>query len=212
MLATCPSGGFLSFRSILHGRDLLREGLIWRVGDGTRINIHHDKWIPRSGSMRPLRAIFLQGITKVANLMVAAGNAWNNTRIDEMFSSDDALDIKKIAIGGPTMDDCLAWNYTKNGIFMVRSAYHLKITMNKLKTRRSESASSVNKHQGYLGLWDTSAPNKAKIHMWRVIRNGLAVGAGLLRRRIKPGVLCAMCGREEPIMHRFWSCQHSVQF
>ena len=84
--------------------------------------------------------------------------------------------------------------------------------MNKLKTGRPESASLVNKHQGYLGLWDTSAPNKANIHMWRVIRNGLAVGAELLRRRIKPGVFCAVCGREETIMHRFWSCQHPLQF
>lgn len=66
-------------------------------------------------------------------------------------------------------------------VFTVRSAYHLRMTMNKLKSGRPESASSVNKHQGYLGLWDTSAPNKANIHMWRVIRNGLAVGAELLR-------------------------------
>ena len=162
--------------------------------------------------MRPLGVVYLQGVTKVADLMVAAGDAWNTARLDEMFSPDDAQDIKQIAIGGPVMQDVLAWNFTKNGTFTVRSSYHLKMTLNKLKTGRPESTSSVNRHQGYLGLWDTSAPNKAKIHMWRVIRNGLAVGAGQLRRRIKPGVLCAMCGREETIMHRFWSCQHSVQF
>ena len=130
--------------------------------------------------MKPLGALFEDGVTNVTHLMVASRDAWNNIRIDELFSPDDAQDIKQIAIGGPSMEDCLAWNYTKNGIFTVRSAYHLRMTMNKLQTGRPESASSVNKHAGYLGLWDTSAPGKTKIHMWRVIRNGLAVGAELL--------------------------------
>uniref|UniRef100_A0A453I588 Uncharacterized protein n=1 Tax=Aegilops tauschii subsp. strangulata TaxID=200361 RepID=A0A453I588_AEGTS len=89
MSATCPSGGSFTFRSILHGRDLMREGLVWRVGDGTSINIHHDNWIPRSGSMRPLGVVYLQGVTKVADLMVATRDAWNTTKIDEMLSPDD---------------------------------------------------------------------------------------------------------------------------
>ena len=29
MNATCPDGGSYTFRSILHGRDLLRAGLVW---------------------------------------------------------------------------------------------------------------------------------------------------------------------------------------
>lgn len=63
-----------------------------------------------------------------------------------------------------------------------------------------------------MALWDTQVPGKAKIHMWRLIRNGLAVGAEVHRRWIKPGVFCVACGREETIHHRFWACQHSVQF
>lgn len=48
--------------------------------------------------------------------------------------------------------------------------------------------------------------------MWRMIRNGLAVGAELHRRQIKPGVFCVACGREESILRRFWTCQHSTLF
>ena len=47
----------------------------------------------------------------------------------EMFSPDDAADILQIAVRGAGVDDYLAWNYTKNGIFMVISAYHLKMSM-----------------------------------------------------------------------------------
>jgi ribonuclease HI len=106
----------------------------------------------------------------------------------------------------------MAWNHTKNGQVTVKSAYHLCMSMGKSNSGRPESSSSVDKHRGWLNLWDTNAPNKAKIHVWRLISNGLAVGAELHRRRIKPGIFCPACGREETTFHRFWGCPHSVQF
>ncbi|VAI55917.1 hypothetical protein VPH35_110151 [Triticum aestivum] len=54
MNTTCPSRGSLTFRSIIHGRELLREGVVWRIGDGTTVNVHHDSWIPRQGSLKTL--------------------------------------------------------------------------------------------------------------------------------------------------------------
>lgn len=163
MTATCPATASYTFRSILHGRDLLREGVIWRIGDGSKVNIHHENWISRSGSMRPLGQVFLGG-TKVADLISSDGRNWNMEKLNAMFSEDDAADIKQIAIGGLGTDDYLAWNFTKNGCFTVKSAYHLKMSMNRARTGRTESSSSVNTHKGYTALWDTSAPGKAKIH------------------------------------------------
>src|SRR3954468_14755634 len=54
LAVTCPVGASYTYCSILHGRDLLREGIIWRIGDGTKILVHHDHWIPRNGAMAPL--------------------------------------------------------------------------------------------------------------------------------------------------------------
>lgn len=129
-----------------------------------------------------------------------------------MFTEDDACDIKQIVVGGPGMSDYLAWNFTKDGQFRVKSAYHLRMSINGLKTGWLGTSSSLAQHKGWLALWGTEAPNKAKIHTWRLLRNGLAVGAELHRRRIKGGVCCTACGREETIYHRFWACPHSKQF
>jgi hypothetical protein len=52
-------------------------------------------------------------------------------------------------------------------------------------------------------------PSKVKIHCWRLIKNGLAVGAELSRRKIKEGVLCIACNRDETLKHRFWECPHA---
>ena len=77
--------------------------------------------------------------------MTSDGRGWNTELVDDMFSPDDVRDIKQIAIGGPHMDDYIAWNYTKNDIFYVSSAYHLRMTMNQIKSGRPESSSSVHK-------------------------------------------------------------------
>jgi hypothetical protein len=51
MSAPCPKRASYTWRGIIHGRDLLKAGLIWRVGDGQSINALEDNWIPRSGAL-----------------------------------------------------------------------------------------------------------------------------------------------------------------
>lgn len=45
-----------------------------------------------------------------------------------------------------------------------------------------------------------------------VNKNGLAVGAELSWGKIKPGIFCTTCGREETAIHRFRACPHSQAF
>lgn len=110
------------------------------------------------------------------------------------------------------MEDYQAWNYTKNGIFSVKSAYHLRMSQKRLKTGWAAASSPLENHKAWLSLWGPVAPGKVKTHMWRLIRNGLAVGSELHLRRINVGVFCVVCGREGTNCHRFWGCCHSVKF
>ena len=72
------------------------------------MNIHHDPWIPRQGSLTPLGADYVHGVNNVCDLMVQSGRAGDTQQIDSMFSADDANDIKQIAIGGLEMEDYLS--------------------------------------------------------------------------------------------------------
>ena len=45
------------WRAILDGRDVLRQGLIRRIGTGETTNIWTDSWLPREGSRRPIRPV-----------------------------------------------------------------------------------------------------------------------------------------------------------
>lgn len=176
------------------------------------IKVHHDNWIPRKGSLRPLGQRYIHGITRVCDLLNAQKNAWDQGKVYSMFSPDEAEEITHIPVGGPTMHDFLAWNYTKNGVLTVRSAYHMRMVQKSLNAGRPESSTTVADHKAWLSLWDTIAPGKVKTHMWHLIRNGLAVGSELKRRKIKERVFCVACGREETNYHRFWGCFHSRMF
>jgi hypothetical protein len=46
--STCPKRAAFTWRSIIHGRELLKDGLIWRIGDGESVKVWEDNWIPRS--------------------------------------------------------------------------------------------------------------------------------------------------------------------
>lgn len=46
------SGISYTWRSILKGVELLREGVIWRTGDGTSMHIWNDPWLARDGTRR----------------------------------------------------------------------------------------------------------------------------------------------------------------
>ena len=42
-----------SWQAISHGLELLKKGLIWRIGDGRSIRVWRDNWIPRPFSYKP---------------------------------------------------------------------------------------------------------------------------------------------------------------
>lgn len=52
--AKATKGISYTWRSILKGVQLLKEGIIWRIGDGKSVNIWTDPWIPRNDTRRVL--------------------------------------------------------------------------------------------------------------------------------------------------------------
>jgi hypothetical protein len=56
ILSSCNSENGISYtwRSILKGMAILKEGMLWRLGDGEGIDIWHDPWIPKEHTRKPI--------------------------------------------------------------------------------------------------------------------------------------------------------------
>lgn len=115
--AKMRSGSSFTWQSVLAGLDCFKKGFIWRVGDGTQINIWDDNWIPSSPNMKVL--------TPRGNILVInpVDGRWDEALIRSLFWSVDANRILQIPIA-PQREDLIAWHLNRNGLFSVKSAYH----------------------------------------------------------------------------------------
>jgi ribonuclease HI len=195
----------------LHGRELLKEGVVWRIGNGETIDVWEHNWIPRQYVQRPLGCKPGVNVKLVKELLDPDRNSWDLEKLNECFFEADVADIVKIPVGRAGSDDYIAWNYTKNGVFSVRSAYHLKQRIKREAGSGAGTSMDTSEHHGWLKLWDADVASKIKVHCWRLAKNGLAVGAELERRKIKENIRCVVCNREETLVHRFWQCPHSAR-
>jgi hypothetical protein len=64
-----------------------------------------------------------------------------------VFYEGDVEDILKIPVGRAGTGNYVAWNYTKNGIFSVKSAYHLNMHFRSSTGSRGGPSLSLEEHQ-----------------------------------------------------------------
>jgi hypothetical protein len=86
ILQVVPSSGMsYTWRSILKGLELLREGVIWRIGDGNNINIWSDPWLARDGTRRPMRPKGSCPLNMVSELIDESTGRWNEPLVKNTF-------------------------------------------------------------------------------------------------------------------------------
>jgi hypothetical protein len=115
-----------SWRSILKGLELVKKGMIWRVGDGSNINIWSDNWLPRDDAMRPITPRRQCVLTKVSKLINPIAMSWDEEILREKFFDMDVQAILAIPIR-EDFNDFVAWQFDSKGDFSVKSAYRLYV-------------------------------------------------------------------------------------
>lgn len=100
--------------------------LVWRIRNGESTNIWKDKWISKTitNRIQSQRVSLSENVT-VAELIDPNGPRWEDELIQTFFSAEEGLKIKFIPLSPINRADQLEWQGTPNGIFSVKSAYHL---------------------------------------------------------------------------------------
>jgi hypothetical protein len=122
LIDTVFSGNPLStWTAISYGLDLLKKGLIYRVGNGANIRVWWDSWIPRQSYLKVLTPKRNSRIRRVSELLDHDLN-WNEEKVRNAFLLIDANLILKIVPGRRVGGDILVWQLEKSRIFSVCSA------------------------------------------------------------------------------------------
>lgn len=64
----CARDASPTWRAVEYGLELLKQGVIYRVGNGESIRIWRDNWLPRMGSMKPSGSSRICRLRKVRHL------------------------------------------------------------------------------------------------------------------------------------------------
>jgi hypothetical protein len=116
------SGMSYTWRSVLHGLEVIKKRMIWRVRDGNNLRIWSAPWIPKDGLRRPITPKGASLLLYVNELINPVTGNWDEELINDTFWPEDAYIILSLPIFLEN-DNRLAWHYDKKGIFSVRSAY-----------------------------------------------------------------------------------------
>jgi hypothetical protein len=204
--------GSSTWHAIEHGLELLKQGVIWRVGNGASIRAWRDPWIPRESSRFPSSSQGRCRYRWVADFLLPDGT-WNEERLSQFFHDDDAAEILKIKASSRNEGDFIAWYPEKLGIFTVKSAYRLGLS--KQMQQQDRGASSVRpdgSRPAWRTIWKCPVPPKVKTLAWKICSNAIATQQSMLRRNMTNHGTCTICGiEEEDTFHVFLRCPHARQ-
>ncbi|CAN1120988.1 Uncharacterized mitochondrial protein AtMg00310 [Linum perenne] len=122
-----PSWGW---QSILHGRDLLMQGLLWKLGSHLMLSIFERPWIPRNGvpSLPILSHPLPHGIIIQISSLCPNGE-WDKRILSHLFDQESVRIILSIPLPRTPQSDHPIWFYSARGEYSTSSGYSLALRL-----------------------------------------------------------------------------------
>jgi ribonuclease HI len=202
------AGSSFTWQSILAGLTTFKRGYIWRVGNGEKIKIWEDPWIPSSANRRILTPRGGAIYTRVSELLCPITGQWDETLLNGLFNPIDVTRILQIPISTQGFEDFISWHFTKHGQYTVRSGYHLQWRHQFGPSTGQLAIPSVSAlNPVWKTLWQLKIPAKVKIFAWRALHGIIPLKAILANRHIGTSGSCPVCNLDaEDIRHLLFTC------
>lgn len=208
-LLDCSIGSRPSYawRSILYGRDLLKEGLLKKIGNGGGTRVWTDNWLldvaPRPPMYRQDAVVDLT--LTVQDLIDVPSNSWNIDVIRQLIAEEDVNLVINSKFCLSKLDDVI-WGFTRTERYDVKSGYKLLETLAETRSGTNTSLPPLEK-QLWSRLWKTKTSPKLRHFLWRVLSGALAVKAQLRTRGIPLDTMCSVCHQgPETVCHMLFHC------
>ena len=107
----------------------------------------------------------------VSSLINHVDRYWKVAKIDSLFLPEEAAIIKAIPLSLFDRDDLPIWPYTCDGVFSVKSGYHL--LMEQDEPELFDIPNGRVNSKVWKAIWHMRVPNKVKSLVWRARTNSL---------------------------------------
>lgn len=149
--------------------------------------------------------------TNVNDLINPINGAWDEELVKTLFWPVDAQRILQI----PTRagrEDVVAWHHNRNGMFSVRSAYHVQWNYRYGSWEGEAVAGNVGDNQTWKKLLNLRVPAKIKIFGCRALQCLIPCRGVLANKHIGNNSTCPLCQRGcEDIKHMMFQCEQAQE-
>ncbi|OMO62153.1 reverse transcriptase [Corchorus capsularis] len=205
MRATLGSNPSFVWRSLMAGREVLKKGCRWRIGDGMSVDIWRDEWLNNPPAFRPTPRPGTICQSNPVSVLFDDQGQWDVDLVRELFVDDDVARILSVPFFTQVSRDELIWSHSKNGYYTVRIEYHVA----RMILGRSSPVMVLREVKWRL-LWGALVLPKVKYFMWRLVTGILPTKKTLQQKGIEISSTCEMCGAmEDSLFHIFFSCPFS---
>jgi hypothetical protein len=137
---------------------------------------------------------------RVQELIDLNTKSWKQQLLNQIFTKEEVGAINSLALSGTIHEDVIMWRGTKNGIFSIKSAYHLAMEEDNNKRPECSINPKVSELCGV--IWKLAIPNAGKNFMWWAYHNLLPTKRNLLSRKVVKESMCPFCEMEkETVSH-----------
>ena len=111
--------------SILQACDVINKRAVWRVGDGSTIDVWGHRWLPALDHNKVISPRLDSLVMHVKDLFYPGTRIWDSGLLERTFLPWDAEMIKVIPVSEGWVADLLNWPLTPDGNYSVKSAYRM---------------------------------------------------------------------------------------
>ncbi|KAH1074811.1 hypothetical protein J1N35_027139 [Gossypium stocksii] len=164
---------------------MLRDNLIWSIGDSATVRCWKDPWVPGMGSL-------ISKIPFSSNLdldcrvriLLTPDGGWN-LDLFRIWLPEEVI-CKIISIPPPLPEsnpDRVIWARSSSGAFSIRSAYW---------ALKEPSWNPSNKQ--WKTIWKYLGPQRVIVFLWLAVQQRLLTNSERVRMGISQSMSCALCG------------------
>ncbi|XP_042968984.1 uncharacterized protein LOC122301654 [Carya illinoinensis] len=144
---------------------------------------------------------------RVNKLIDGSRGVWKEELVKKVLTEDEPKIVCSLLISKSGLPDKQIWGYSKDGLFSVKSAYHLEM----YRKRREKGEKSEGNWLDWRNLWNLNVPGVVKVFLWKALNDCLPTRSNLKKRKVFEDAYCPICGtEEETITHALWSCRGSM--
>lgn len=145
---------------------MIQEGARWIIGDGSKVRVWSDEWLPGDANNTPRSTSnILNSDLLVKDLLIPGTAYWDIPKVRLLIHHEDVdriLSLRPSITGNP---DFIHWKYSKSGAYTVKTGYHIQRQLDNASETTHQvnpSSSDTDLNKTLERIWKLNIPPKLK--------------------------------------------------